>query len=76
MRISWPVTRCRRLLAELLLQLNPAFRRGGTVDDLVEQGVLAEERSRIFRIRESSADHHGSQLPLHRFQHEAILAQV
>ena len=58
---------------EPLLQLNPAFSRGGTIDDLVEQGVLTEECSQIFRIRESSADDHGSQLPLHRHQREAIL---
>ena len=59
---------------EPLLQLNPAFSPGGTIDDLVEQGVLHDECSRIFRVRESSADHRGSQLPLHRHQREAILA--
>ena len=59
---------------EPLLQLNPAFSPGGTIDDLVEQGVLMEECSRIFRVRESSADRSGSQLPLHRHQREAILA--
>ena len=58
---------------EPLLQLNPAFSPGGTIDDLVEQGVLTEECSRIFRVRESSADRRGSQLPLHRHQREAIL---
>ena len=58
---------------EPLLQLNPAFSPGGTIDDLVEQGVLEEECSRIFRVRESSADRRGSQLPLHRHQREAIL---
>ena len=58
---------------EPLLQLNPAFSRGGTIDDLVTEGVLSEECSRIFRIRESSSDHRGSQLPLHRHQREAIL---
>jgi hypothetical protein len=41
---------------EPLLQLNPAFSPGGTIDDLVEQEVLTAECSRIFRIRESSAD--------------------
>ncbi len=58
---------------EPLLQLNPAFSGGGTIDDLVEQGVLTEECARIFRIRESSEDHRGALLPLHRHQHEAIL---
>ena len=58
---------------EPLLQLNPAFSPGGTIDDLVEQRVLTEECARIFRVRESSADRRGSQLPLHRHQREAIL---
>ena len=59
---------------EPLLQLNPAFQPGGTIDDLVAEGVLAEECSRIFRIRESDADRLGGQLLLHRHQREAILA--
>ena len=58
---------------EPLLQLNPAFRPGGTIDDLVEQGVLHPECARIFRFGKSDADHHGKQLLLHRHQREAIL---
>ena len=34
---------------EPLLQLNPTFRPGGTIDDLVAEGILHEECSRIFR---------------------------
>ena len=58
---------------EPLLQLNPTFRPGGTIDDLVEQGVLHPECSSIFRIDKSDSDHRGKQLLLHRHQREAIL---
>ena len=60
---------------EPLLQLNPAFQPGGTIDDLVAEGVLSDQRrcSRIFRYRESPEDRRGSQLLLHRHQREAIL---
>ncbi len=58
---------------EPLLQLNPTFRSGGTIDDLVAEGVLHEECSRIFRIGKSDTDHRGRPLHLHRHQREAIL---
>lgn len=58
---------------EPLLQLNPAFQPGGTIDDLVAEGILSDECSRIFRYRKSPEDHNGSQLLLHRHQREAIL---
>ena len=58
---------------EPLLQLNPTFRPGGTIDDLVEQGVLHPECSRIFRIDKTGTDHRGKQLLLHQHQREAIL---
>ena len=58
---------------EPLLQLNPTFRPGGTIDDLVGKGALHEECSRIFRIGKSDSDHHGKQLLLHEHQREAIL---
>ena len=58
---------------EPLLQLNPTFQAGGTVDDLVDAGVLHEECKRIFRVDKSDADHLGKQLLLHKHQREAIL---
>ena len=58
---------------EPLLQLNPTFRPGGTIDDLVEQGILHRECSSIFRIDKSDTDHRGKQLLLHQHQREAIL---
>jgi hypothetical protein len=57
---------------EPLLQLNPTFRPGGTIDDLVSEGVLHPECSRIFRIAKSDTDHTGKQLMLHQHQREAI----
>ncbi|MEW6363708.1 MAG: DEAD/DEAH box helicase [Acidobacteriota bacterium] len=58
---------------EPLLQLNPTFQPGGTIDDLVAQGVLHPECARIFRIDKSDTDHVGKQLVLHAHQREAIL---
>ena len=58
---------------EPLLQLNPTFRPGGTIDDLVEAGILHQDCSRIFRIGKSDTDHRGKQLLLHQHQREAIL---
>src|SRR5258705_9146842 len=57
---------------EPLLQLNPTFLPGGTIDDLVGQGALQTECARIFRIDKSDADHTGKQLLLHAHQREAI----
>ncbi len=50
---------------EPLLQLNPTFQPGGTIDELVDQGVLHKECARIFRIDKSDTDHLGQQLLLH-----------
>lgn len=36
------------------VQLNPAFERGGSVDDLVNEGILHSECSRIFRRGKSA----------------------
>ena len=58
---------------EPLLQLNPTFRPGGTVDELVELGILHRECAQVFRIDKSDTDHRGKQLLLHRHQREAIL---
>ena len=58
---------------EPLLQLNPTFRPGGTIDDLVESGVLHRECAGIFRIGKFDTDRRGKQLLLHQHQREAIL---
>ena len=36
-----------------LIQMNPSFEMGSSVDELVQQGVLHSECNRIFRIKES-----------------------
>lgn len=56
-----------------LLQLNPTFLPGGTIDDLVADNTLHPECSKIFRIEKSDTDHTGKQLVLHRHQRDAIL---
>jgi ATP-dependent helicase YprA (DUF1998 family) len=58
---------------EPLLQLNPTFLPGGTIDDLVAENSLHPECSRIFRLDKSDNDHTGNPLLLHLHQREAIL---
>jgi len=57
---------------EPLLQLNPTFRPGGTIDDLITEGILDAKCARIFRIDKSETDSGGKQLLLHAHQTEAI----
>ena len=58
---------------EPLLQLNPTFLPGGTIDELVGKGILHPECAKIFRIDKSATDHTGKPLLLHTHQREAIL---
>src|SRR3974390_635117 len=58
---------------EPLLQLNPTFQPGGTIDDLVADGTLHPECAKIFRIEKSDTDHTGKPLLLHMHQRQAIL---
>lgn len=58
---------------EPLLQLNPTFAPGGTIDDLVKARILHPECARIFRLDKSDSDLMGKQLRLHEHQREAIL---
>ncbi|MCX6354171.1 MAG: DEAD/DEAH box helicase [Candidatus Aureabacteria bacterium] len=60
------------LWPEPLLQLNPTFLPGGTIDELVAEGILHPECARIFRIGKSDTDHTGKQLLLYTHQTEAI----
>jgi ATP-dependent helicase YprA (DUF1998 family)/very-short-patch-repair endonuclease len=56
-----------------LIQLNPAFEPGETVDDLVQQGILHEECGRIFRKdKEPGSNNSGKRLHLYRHQADAI----
>ncbi|MCL4502400.1 MAG: DEAD/DEAH box helicase [Deltaproteobacteria bacterium] len=56
-----------------LLQINPTFLPGGTIDDLVADGTLHPECAKIFRIDKSDTDQTGRQFLLHTHQREAIL---
>lgn len=65
------------LWPEPLIQLNPAFESGGTVDELVARGLLHPECERIFRAKsllpDGQLDDRGP-LRLHRHQTDAINA--
>lgn len=61
------------LWPEPSIGLNPSFATGAWVDELVSQGVLHDECSRIFRVKRSKDDA-GSGLRLHRHQLDAIHA--
>jgi ATP-dependent helicase YprA (DUF1998 family) len=59
------------LWPEPLLQLNPSFAPGKRIDELVAEGVLHEDCSRIFRIKRDENDV-GRELRLHFHQEQAI----
>lgn len=57
---------------DALIQINPTFETGGSVDQLIEKGLLHRECSRIFR--KGKTDGAGAPLYLHRHQRDAIEA--
>ena len=56
-----------------LVQLNPNFVPGGTIEDLVDAGLLHAECRRIFRAQKTPQDI-GKALRLHQHQEDAIHA--
>jgi ATP-dependent helicase YprA (DUF1998 family) len=54
-----------------LIQLNPSFEPGESIDELVEEGVLHGECARIFRTAKD-LNERGNPLRFHRHQSEAI----
>ena len=60
------------LWPEPLIQLNPSFEPGRTVDELVDEGILHEKCREIFRIKKTGLDDFGHPLRLHRHQEEAV----
>lgn len=56
------------------LSLNPAFATGGSVPDLVAEGLLHSECERIFRVKSGLADPGSRPITLHRHQREAVEA--
>lgn len=59
---------------EPLLQLNPNFAPGGTVPELVREGLLHPECERIFQASKTAAQPLGRPLRLYRHQVDAIRA--
>lgn len=59
---------------ESLIQLNPAFESGATIDELVSQKILHKECRNIFRRAKDDAAHggEGAMLRLHKHQEDAI----
>ena len=57
-----------------LIQLNPSFEPGDWINDLVNQGILHSECSRIFRRDKDKPEYGGNGQPLrlHRHQSDAI----
>ena len=60
-----------RFWPDPLIQLNPNFVPGGSIDDLVSKGTLDEECAKAFRLKRPT-DTFGKQLVLHQHQAEAI----
>ncbi len=54
------------------LSLNPNFASGGTITELVRDGLLHPECERIFRAKDHAADPGRRVLRLHRHQREAV----
>ncbi|MDN5895870.1 MAG: DEAD/DEAH box helicase [Nocardioides sp.] len=52
--------------------LNPSFASGGAVPDLVDEGLLHPEATRIFRRKEGPQDPGRDPLVLHRHQRQAV----
>ena len=61
----------QRYWPEPLIQINPTYRTGSTVDALVASSQISPECSSIFRLGKSASSA-GFTLPLHQHQAEAI----
>lgn len=62
------------LWPEPLLQLNPSFAPGGTVDELVRKNILHPLCGEIFRLDKSDENPQGGPMQLYQHQAEAITA--
>ena len=60
---------------EPLVQINPNFKSGGSVEQLVHDGQLDARCAEIFRFGKSDISA-GMSLPLHTHQVEAIIGQT
>ena len=62
-----------RLWPQPMLQLNPSFEAGASIEELADEGVLDERCREIFRLDKTDAET-GRPLRLHRHQEEAVRA--
>ena len=63
--------RSQKYWPEPLVQINPNFKAGGTVEELVAAGQLSSPCGAIFRLGKTSSSA-GISLPLHKHQAQAI----
>jgi ATP-dependent helicase YprA (DUF1998 family) len=54
-----------------LIQLNPSYEKGATIDELIDEGVLEPGCRQIFRINKDNDDY-GKPLQLFKHQEQAI----
>ena len=64
--------RSGKLWPDPLIQLNPTFKPAKAIDDLVQEGLLHPECSKVFRRDKSSVVGSGGPLLLHQHQEDAI----
>jgi len=62
----------KRRTIEPLIQLNPLFEQGRTIDTLIDEKVLYPACARIFRRNKSADNPVGDPLFLHKHQEEAV----
>jgi ATP-dependent helicase YprA (DUF1998 family) len=65
-----------QLWPEPLIQLNPSFEPGEWIDDLVKQGALHPECSKIFRRDKDNTELHGAGQPLRLHKHQTDAIQI
>ncbi|MEZ5278967.1 MAG: DEAD/DEAH box helicase [Acidimicrobiales bacterium] len=63
-----------RLWPPPMIGLNPSFQPGGTIDELVGEGILHPQCSQIFRVDKDGQDLLGRPMTLHQHQTDAIHA--
>lgn len=54
------------------LSLNPSFKSGGSISELVNRGLLHDECRRVFRVKNSPDDQGARELTLHQHQADAV----
>ncbi|MCB1100687.1 MAG: DEAD/DEAH box helicase, partial [Verrucomicrobiae bacterium] len=60
------------LWPEVLIQLNPNFEPGGTIDELADKGTLHDTCRDVFRVGKTETSPKGKPMQLHWHQQQAI----